>query len=77
DMGTLQVLAGIMEKKAENSSIINSCCWLIKAFDPGTEDQKQAIINNGLLTKIVKIMQMGDSECQKQCSIALGNLITV
>ncbi|GMR56244.1 hypothetical protein PMAYCL1PPCAC_26439, partial [Pristionchus mayeri] len=21
-------------------------------------------------------MQMGDSECQKQCSIALGNLIT-
>ncbi|GMR56278.1 hypothetical protein PMAYCL1PPCAC_26473, partial [Pristionchus mayeri] len=39
------------------------------------EDQKQEVINNGLLKMIVKAMQTNDSDIQHACSWALSNLV--
>ncbi|GMR40340.1 hypothetical protein PMAYCL1PPCAC_10535, partial [Pristionchus mayeri] len=64
-----------MEKKANNPSVIKLCCWMIRNVMAGTEDQRQEVINNGLLTKIVKVMQTGDSDCQEQCCRALYILV--
>ncbi|GMR56241.1 hypothetical protein PMAYCL1PPCAC_26436 [Pristionchus mayeri] len=75
DLGTLRVLPEIMENKANYPWVIKNCCWLIKNLMAGTKDHIQEIISNGLLPKIVKIMQTGDSGCQKQCCWALHNLL--
>ncbi|GMR56292.1 hypothetical protein PMAYCL1PPCAC_26487, partial [Pristionchus mayeri] len=63
------------ENKASNHSIILSCCWLIRNVMEGTKDHIQEIISNGLLRKIVEVMQAGDSDCQEQCSWALYHLV--
>ncbi|GMR56255.1 hypothetical protein PMAYCL1PPCAC_26450, partial [Pristionchus mayeri] len=75
DLGTLEILPGIMEEKAKNSEVIKRCCGLLSSVMAGTEDQLQYVINNGFLPKIVKVMQTGHSDCQKQCCLALYFLV--
>ncbi|GMR31376.1 hypothetical protein PMAYCL1PPCAC_01571, partial [Pristionchus mayeri] len=75
DLGTLRVLPSLMKKKAKSSSVIQNSCRLIRNVMEGNEDQKEAVISNGLLTLIVKIIQTGDSEIQYNCSWALCNLV--
>ncbi|GMR56237.1 hypothetical protein PMAYCL1PPCAC_26432 [Pristionchus mayeri] len=71
DLGILRVLPEIMEKKEHISGFITSCCNLIKLM-AGTKDHIQEIINNGLLPKIVKIMQTSDSKYKDECEALFG-----
>ncbi|GMR56277.1 hypothetical protein PMAYCL1PPCAC_26472, partial [Pristionchus mayeri] len=58
DMGTLRALPDLMEKRAGNTSIAEYCCMLIGNVMGGSEGQKQALIDNGLLTMIIKLVQV-------------------
>ncbi|GMR54988.1 hypothetical protein PMAYCL1PPCAC_25183, partial [Pristionchus mayeri] len=73
DLGTLRVLPAVA-RKAKSSSIVKECCWLISNVIAGTQKQIQAVIDNGLLSMIITVMQTGDYRCQFECSWALSNL---
>ncbi|GMR31546.1 hypothetical protein PMAYCL1PPCAC_01741, partial [Pristionchus mayeri] len=75
DMGGLDVLPALMRKKAGNANIIRCCCWIIESVLGGTEGQKQAAIDKGLLTMIIKIMRTGESECRKLCCRAVATFV--
>ncbi|KAF8369097.1 ima-2, partial [Pristionchus pacificus] len=56
-----------------------SCSWTVwtaeaMAQKRRTQQQIQAVIDAGLLTMLVTIMQTGDYRCQFECSWALANL---
>ncbi|GMR56270.1 hypothetical protein PMAYCL1PPCAC_26465, partial [Pristionchus mayeri] len=74
DVGTLSVLPELVEKHKYRPHIVRNSCRLIGNLIAGTDNERQEVINNGLLAMIVKVMQTGESDV---CSWALANLIKI
>ena len=56
------------------SSVVKEACWMLSNVLAGTESQIQAVINSGVLPRVLEVLRHGDFKVQSEAAWAVSNL---